>query len=172
MKITICTSVKTDNNIYENNVSLFVSRNIEIIDSGSIEKVNEVWKKKQKIREDKNLLKQDKNFFRDIYMDGECYIIKNDANNILGFAIVTQNQRFKNSSYLAVIGVDSDYQRLGIGSELINKIKNKFGNVVCHVRKSNKNALDFYKSHDFIILKCIPSYYKNNENAYILKYEN
>lgn len=70
--------------------------------------------------------------------------------------------------------VKSSYQRQGIGSLLLDYIfdfaeEHKINNVFLEVRKSNFAAISLYKKLGFKEISVRKNYYKNNEDALILK---
>lgn len=137
--------------------------NIEKIPSGGIRYVSDIWRIKENIQEENDLLKQKKKFFRDTYKKGKKYILRKD-NSIVGFGVVYDG-------YIALLGIEPEYQGLGYGSKLLDEIKSEENKLFCHTRESNKKALEFYKSKDFEIDKRIVSYYCDGEDAYYLKYK-
>ena len=75
---------------------------------------------------------------------------------------------------IKTIAVDLDYRRQGIGKELVNFIINKLKKesvkeIFLHVRPKNKIACKFYKNMGFKILKTIKKYYRNGEDAYLMR---
>lgn len=140
-----------------------MSVNIEKIPSDGIRYVSDAWTIKENIREQNDLLKQKKDFFRDTYKKGTKYILKYEQ-NIIGFGVIYDG-------YIALLGVDPDYQGSGYGSKLLDKMKSNENKLTCHTRISNEKAVDFYKSREFEIDKRIVSYYCDGEDAYHLKYK-
>lgn len=70
--------------------------------------------------------------------------------------------------------VKSSYQRQGIGTLLLNSVfnfakDNKISNIFLEVRKSNFAAISLYKKFGFKEISVRRNYYKNNEDALILK---
>lgn len=73
----------------------------------------------------------------DIYV----YIIKEKIVGFIGL----------NNNYIEGIFVDANNQCNGIGTSLLNKIKDKRDNLILSVYKKNINAINFYKKNDFVI---------------------
>lgn len=75
---------------------------------------------------------------------------------------------------IEAIVVKLSYQRQGIGSILLDYIfnfacNNKINNIFLEVRKSNFAAISLYKKFGFKEISVRKNYYKNNEDALILK---
>ena len=75
---------------------------------------------------------------------------------------------------IEAIVVKSSYQRQGLGSILLDYIfnfacNNKINNIFLEVRKSNFAAISLYKKFGFKEISVRKNYYKNNEDALILK---
>lgn len=138
---------------------------IEVLEKGDNKYLKNTWMIKQNIRRKNNLLRQRKDFFEDTYIDSVKYIAKDDDDKIVGFSTII------NSNYIALFGVSPRLQNKGVGSKLLESMKNDYDNLVCHTRISNNSALNFYESNGFVIDEIVDNYYRNNEDAYYLKYE-
>ena len=69
------------------------------------------------------------------------YVIKE---NIVGFIGLEQN-------YIEGIFIDTNSQCKGIGTLLLNKVKENRNTLTLNVYKKNINAINFYKKNDFVI---------------------
>lgn len=138
---------------------------IEVLEKGDNKYLKNTWMIKQNIRRKNNLLRQRKDFFEDTYIDSVKYIAKDDDDKIVGFSTII------NSNYIALFGVSPRLQNKGVGSKLLESMKNDYDNLVCHTRISNNSALNFYESNGFVIDEIVDNYYRNNEDAYYLKYK-
>ena len=72
--------------------------------------------------------------------------------------------------------VKEEYQRLGIGTKLFKTLENKIKElnafeILLEVRISNTKAQKFYYKHGFKEIFVRPKYYKNGEDALILRKE-
>ncbi len=56
-----------------------------------------------------------------------------------------------NENYIEGIFIDTNNQCKGIGTSLLNKVKENRDNLTLSVYKKNINAINFYKKNDFII---------------------
>lgn len=80
------------------------------------------------------------------------FLCEDNNENVIGFVIYVAVEQ---EAHLLNIAVDNDYQRKGIGSILINHLKNQvqamgINLITLEVRVSNTNAISFYKKHNFI----------------------
>lgn len=84
------------------------------------------------------------NYVREILPNAEIYvyIIEED---IVGFIGLNEN-------YIEGIFVDTDNQCNGIGTSLLNKVKESRNNLTLSVYKKNTNAISFYKKNNFVII--------------------
>jgi len=82
-------------------------------------------------------------YVKNILPNAEIYvfIVKE---KIVGFVGVDNN-------YVEGIFVDTNNQSNGIGTTLLNKVKENRNNLTLSVYKKNTNAINFYKENDFII---------------------
>ena len=68
--------------------------------------------------------------------------------------------------YIMTLGVLEPYRRYGVGSMMIEHIVdvvkelNNTDYIYLHVQISNREAIDFYLKHDFVIAETIENYYK------------
>ncbi len=69
--------------------------------------------------------------------------------------------------YIAGIFVKENYQRMGIGHNLINKVKSIHNNLILNVYIKNQTAIDFYKKEGFKV-KQISIDEDNNEEEYVM----
>lgn len=84
-------------------------------------------------------------------------------NNIIGFIGTNKN-------YIEGIFIKEKYQNKGVGSKLLNYIKNLYNELYLSVYKNNNNAIKFYKKHYFNIIK--EQIDKNtNETELVMKYK-
>lgn len=83
------------------------------------------------------------NFVKEALPNAEIYvyIIKE---KIVGFVGL-------NNNYIEGIFVDTNNQCNGIGTSLLNKVKEIKNNLTLSVYKKNTNAINFYKKNDFMI---------------------
>lgn len=115
-----------------------------------IEKVMKIWK-------DSTIKAHD--FISKEYWENNYDVVKNTyipmsetfiyeiENKIKGFISVINNE------FIGALFVDINCQGLGVGSELINYIVKEYNKLSLAVYKENKNAVEFYISKGFKIIK-------------------
>lgn len=94
------------------------------------------------------------------------YIFKN-GNNVDGYIIVLN---LKKEIEIIKIGVNPETQGQGIGSQLIQKIKEFHTPIFLEVNHHNENAVNFYKYHGFSEIGRRKNYYPDLGDAIILKF--
>ncbi len=83
-------------------------------------------------------------------------LIKNDYNQI---------EIFSRSAYISLIGIDKEYQRMGIAKYLLNEIKIYFRRefqidaIYLHVETNNKNAIGLYEKMGYSKIAFLEKYY-------------
>ena len=112
-----------------------------------INAVMEIWKK-ENIRVHnfiaKDYWKDNYEYVKDILPKADIYVYILDE-KIVGFVGV-------NNNYIEGIFIDINNQHSGIGTSLLDKIKEKKDNLILNVYKQNKNAIKFYEKNNFIII--------------------
>lgn len=111
-----------------------------------IDEVMEIWKN-ENIRThnfiSKEYWKNNYEYVKDILPNADIYVyIMNE--NIVGFIGL-------NNDHIEGIFVDINNQHNGIGTSLLNKIKEEKEKLNLSVYKKNINAIKFYKKNGFII---------------------
>ena len=111
-----------------------------------INAVMEIWKD-ENIRTHnfiaKEYWKDNYEYVKDILPKADIYVYILDE-KIVGFVGV-------NNNYIEGIFIDINDQHSGIGTSLLNKIKEKKDNLILNVYKKNENAIMFYEKNNFII---------------------
>ena len=101
------------------------------------------------------------------------FIIAEDGKEIVGYTI----GKLKNSqAEIISLAVKPDFRQKGIGTRLTNFLINHFkkGGVIeifLHVRTKNQEGISFYQNLSFKILKTIKNYYRNRDDAFLMKKE-
>lgn len=80
-------------------------------------------------------------FVKSILPEAKIYVYT-ESNQILGFIGVNDN-------YIEGIFVRAEFHNKGIGTALLNQIKQKYTQLILKVYKKNKNALAFYEHNKF-----------------------
>lgn len=107
-----------------------------------------------------------------LYEAGAGFLVAQLAQAIVGYIIFWINE---GRGHIIVIAVDSKYQNMQVGSLLLKKAffifrRNNINKVLLEVRKSNTNAIRFYKKNGFIKIDEAENYYDDNESAIIMQY--
>lgn len=119
---------------------------IRKFEKSDIDVVMQIWKN-ENIKAHKFISKEywesNYNFVKEALPNAEIYvyIIKE---KIVGFVGLDNN-------YIEGIFVDTNNQCNGIGTSLLNKVKENRNNLTLSVYKKNINAINFYKKNGFII---------------------
>ena len=90
---------------------------------------------------------------------------------ILGF-IVGETER--SAGHIITIDVVDQARRSGVGSKLLNGAEDRLRAVHCRrvyleTAVDNRNALAFYKRHEYRLVKTVPRYYSNGLDALVLE---
>lgn len=119
---------------------------IRKFEKNDINEVLQIWKN-ENLKAHKFIPKEywedNYNYVKEVLPSAEIYvyIIKE---KIVGFVGVDNN-------YIEGIFVDTNNQYNGIGTLLLNKVKEKRHNLALSVYKKNTRAINFYKKNDFVI---------------------
>lgn len=119
---------------------------IRKLEKNDINDVMEIWKKEntkahQFIK--KEYWEHNYNYVKEILPNSEIYVYI-VGSDIVGFIGLDQN-------YIEGIFVDTNNQCKGIGTLLLNKVKENRNTLTLSVYKKNTNAIKFYKKNDFVI---------------------
>lgn len=94
---------------------------------------------------DKNYWINNFDYVKTLLPTSEIYVYEIN-NSIIGFIGINKN-------YIEGIFIKEEYQNKGVGSKLLNYIKNLYNELYLNVYKNNNNAIEFYKKHNFNIVK-------------------
>jgi len=103
---------------------------------------------------------------------GAFTLVAEASPDVLGF-IVAQAGR-SGSGHIITIDVLPNARRLGLGSKLLTAAEDQLRASECrsvHLETAvdNKEALAFYKRHDYFLVKTVPRYYSNSVDALVLQ---
>ena len=93
----------------------------------------------------KEYWKDNYEYVKDILPKADIYVYILDE-QVVGFVGV-------NNNYVEGIFVDINNQHSGIGTSLLDRIKENKDNLTLNVYKKNANAIKFYEKNNFIITK-------------------
>jgi len=109
----------------------------------------------------------DKNYsiVKDQYIPiSETYVYLDDKDEIQGFISIIEG------NFIGAVFVDVDCQGTGIGSKLINHVKDKYGVLELAVYKDNEKSVHFYKKVGFEVLKEELNE-ETNKSEFIMRYK-
>lgn len=119
---------------------------IRKFEKNDINDVMRIWEK-ENIKAHKFISKEywenNYNYVKEILPNAEIYVYI-FKENIVGFIGINEN-------YIEGIFVDTNNQCNGIGTSLLNKVKENRNNLTLSVYKKNINAINFYKKNGFAI---------------------
>ena len=115
-----------------------------------------------------------KDELEELINNGEIYVAK-ENNNIVGYVIIeimeknNRKMRYRKILEISNLGVEENYRNKGIGTELLNFIKNKALENNCTdlyltVNEENKNAIKLYEKFGFKIKNIAYSMQINKNN--------
>lgn len=120
---------------------------IRKFEKNDINNVMQIWKN-ENIKAHKFIPREywenNYNYVREVLPNVEVYVYILKG-NIVGFIGLDKN-------YIEGIFIDTNSQCSGIGTALLNKVKENRNNLTLNVYKKNINAINFYKKNDFIII--------------------
>lgn len=114
-----------------------------------LDKLVEIWYEASVISHNfisEDYWKENKTAMREMYLPNAELYVSTDNNNISGFVALKDN-------YLAAIFVSPALQGKGIGSSLLEYVKNLRDELSLRVYKKNVQAVGFYKSNGFSIIE-------------------
>ncbi len=119
---------------------------IRKFEKNDINDVMRIWEK-ENIKAHKFISKEywenNYNYVKEILPNAEIYVYI-FKENIVGFIGINEN-------YIEGIFVDTNNQCNGIGTSLLNRVKENRNNLTLSVYKKNINAINFYKKNGFAI---------------------
>ena len=103
--------------------------------------------------------------FNEEFNHKKVYIINDKIIGFIDYSIVYERAEIN------YIWVNSDYQRQGIATELLNNMfigLKDVVNVTLEVNEKNIKAINFYKKNGFKIVSKRQNYYKDGADAYLM----
>jgi [ribosomal protein S18]-alanine N-acetyltransferase len=92
---------------------------------------------------------------------------------IIGFIVGIRTSQRKGR--ILMLGIHEKHRKKGIGTLLLTQFlqeseKRLIKSIYLEVTASNKNAIEFYKTHHFTIIDHVPSFYQNGDDALIMQW--
>ena len=147
-------------------MTVSVTVDTRLIDTGDDEYVDRAWELKEHIRREEGVLKQRHGFFTDAYRRSKVYLLLDPAyeeDSVVGFAAVRRD------GYILFLAVHPDYRGEGFGRRLVAAVVEEHGTVTCHARATNDEALSFYEHLGFAVQRRVDDYYEDDGDAYYLR---
>lgn len=123
-------------------------------------------------------------FYETLYRDyGDAFYVARVGGEIVGYVMCRVEKefrleipfRFDRVGHIVSIAVKPEYRGMGIGRSLmeaaIKALRERYGvkYVYLEVRVSNTGAIRFYERLGFRIVKRVGGYYRDGEDAYIMR---
>jgi len=110
-------------------------------------------------------------YMRSLLNNADIYYVAEYEGKIVGYIIARKENN--KLGHIISIAVHPDYRRIGLGTVLMKKAEDSLRNLGCYrvyleVRVSNKPAIQLYKKLGYIIVRTIPSYYSDGEDAFLM----
>lgn len=116
----------------------------------------------------------DVNILKQLFDFGAGFFVAQVENYVVGYILfwIVEEDR----GHIISLAVDQNYKRQKIGSNLLNKAIATFINfnifkITLEVRAENKEAVDFYKSIGFKLIKRVSNYYEDGADAFKMFFE-
>lgn len=145
-----------------------------VVPPGSDEHLEAAWALKEHIREHEGLLKQRRGFFANAYRRAtvHCFLAGDGGSDgggdggdddLIGFAAA------RSDGYILFLAVAPEYRGENFGERLVASVASEAGKASCHARKTNENAIGFYRNLGFTVEREIDDYYEDGTGAYYLR---
>src|SRR5215467_5811013 len=94
----------------------------------------------------------------------DTFVVALDNGEVVGYAVVDE---WTDEQHLVSIAVLTGHRRKGVGQAMLNELLGKLreGRLGLELRRSNKEALNFYQKNGFSQKGIAHSYYKDGEDA-------
>ncbi|MBF0498260.1 MAG: GNAT family N-acetyltransferase [Deltaproteobacteria bacterium] len=113
-----------------------------------------------------------------LFQDGIVSLIAEIRRRPVGMAIVHMPENTSNYGmglivYILAMAVSPYFQRRGVGQALMRRIindaiKNKIEYIVLHTAVANHPAINFYKKHNFEVIRLVRHYYPSGQDAFTM----
>lgn len=99
------------------------------------------------------------------------FIVAEKKREIIGYIV---GQIKKDSAEIVSLAIKPAWRRKGVGTAFINYLidhfkKNGYREIFLRTRTKNKFVISFYQNIGFKIIKIIKNYYRNGDDAYLMK---
>ncbi len=110
------------------------------------------------------------NYFYESFPEGFWIAEKHHKPIAFIAGTITDNENAK----ILMLSVTKQYRQQNIGANLLKQFLKettlkKIKQIELEVKTDNQKAIEFYKKHGFDIIKIIPKFYQNGEDAYLMR---
>ena len=134
-----------------------------VVPAGRDDRLDAVWRLKERIRREDGALKQPRDHFERAYRRSRVSLLL-DGDAVVAFGVV------QGGDYLSLFGVSPDHRRRGLGTRLLESILADAGTLACHTRADNRAAVGFYADRGFAVVRHIDSYYPDGTDGLLLEH--
>jgi len=112
-------------------------------------------------------------YFEKLYTEyPRNFFIAETDKKLVGY--ILGHSRANKSGLIKTLVVDPNYRQQGIGKELMNFTIQRLERegvkeIFLHTRRKNRVAVSLYKKLEFRIIKTVKDYYRNGDEAYLMK---
>jgi [ribosomal protein S18]-alanine N-acetyltransferase len=104
--------------------------------------------------------------------DGAETIVAEVGGEIIAFLIM-EVHRTRRLATIVTLDVRESFRRSGYGTELLKRAEEMLDDYGVEaydlqVDVTNRNAIRFYKKHGFTVVRTLPKYYANGNDAYLM----
>lgn len=139
-----------------------VTVELQVVNRGENTYLEAAWALKERIRRREGVLKQRRGFFARAYVRAKVHALVDDG-TVIGFAATRPD------GYLLFLAVDPDRRHEGHGRRLIAEVADEHDVVTCHVRQTNRRAIEFYERLGFQRQQAVARYYEDGGDAYLMR---
>lgn len=116
----------------------------------------------------------DVEILKQLFDFGAGFLVAQIENYVVGYILFWIIEEDK--GHIISLAVDQNFKRQKIGSNLIKKAITIFTNfnifkITLEVRTENKEAVNFYKSIGFKLIKKVANYYEDGSDAFKMSFE-
>jgi ribosomal-protein-alanine N-acetyltransferase len=120
------------------------------------------------------------NFIRIIFhINKDLFIVASKKDEIIGYAIgeikkIDKNENPKKAGHVLNIAVKSQFQGVGVGTKLLDKLEQRFTNKGANisyleVRESNELAQRVYRNRGYVYVRTVENYYGDEHGIIMTK---
>ena len=137
---------------------------LDVVERGDDDGVGSAWQLKEQIRHEEGVFQQRRPFFRRAYRRSRVFRLRvAEAGRLVGYAVV------RSDGYVLFLAVARAFRGRGLGRRLVEAVAAEHPSVTCHVRRTNADAIAFYRHVGFEQVRRASRYYGDGTDALYLK---